>query len=276
MKCLRLNRHRSTVLAIFLAVPGLMMGSALTGTLALSGHGTQQVAVGFCSGSSTVQCVDFDWTGTATTSAPQVVLTGAVDGSGSSGVFDITNGFSAANGGTSTTVSVHDLESDLEPVGGPGTSNLTNFITFNSDAWSVILTQIQPGVDGTSQCAAALAAGSQLCTPPGSAFNEQNSCPAGVTSASQCTVTISLSLAGTANDGSGHLSSMVGVFQTTFSGTTFQTINADIAAGKDVVTSDSGTLNFTPTSAVPEPATFGLIGIALLALGFVKYKRVSV
>jgi len=266
---------RSAMFGLFLAIPGFMMGSALTGTLALSGHGTQEVAVGFCTGSSTVQCIDFDWTGTAS-GTPQVVVTGVVDGTGSSGVFDITNGFSAANGGTSTTVNVHDLASNLEPVGGPGSSNLANFLTFNLDAWSVILTQIQPGVDGTSQCGSALAAGSQICTPPGSAFNEQNSCPVGVTSASQCTVTISLSLAGTANDGSGHLSSMVGIFQTTFSGTTFQAINADIANGLDVVTSDSGTFNFVPTSAVPEPATFGLIGAALFALGVVKSRRVRV
>jgi hypothetical protein len=190
-----------------------------------------------------------------------------VDGTGDNGIFNITNGFATSNGGTSNQVHVHDLESDLEPVGGPGSSNLNNFITFNIDPWSVVLTQIQAGVDGVSQCIAALAAGSQICTPPGSGFNEQNSCPVGVTDQSQCTVTISISMNGTANDGSGHLSSMVGVFQTTFSGTIFQTINADIAAGEDVETSNSATFNFTPNSAVPEPATLSLIGAGLLGLG---------
>jgi hypothetical protein len=253
-----------------MAVPGLMMGSALFGTLAVDGHGTQQVAVGPCASGL---CIDFDWAGTLNAGPPQTVNTGGVDGTGDVALFDITNNFSTLNGGSSTEITVHDLNSTNEPAGVVLGSPLANFITFGSDPWSISLTELRSGSDG--QPAGCPVTGppvdGQICTPVGSPFNEQNSCT-GSTPGS-CTVAISLSFLGVANDGSGHLSNVIGTFSTTFSGTDFQAINFAISNGSDVVTSDSGTLNITAITGTPEPATSALIGGGLIGLGFLARKR---
>ena len=105
----------TTVAAILcmagLARPGLLSASGLSGNLSLSSHGTETVAV---NGSQ----IDFDFTGTASTGFPPIVTSGTVDGNGDSGLFDITNASTGSYAGISgTTVTVHDLDNSLEPVG---------------------------------------------------------------------------------------------------------------------------------------------------------------
>ena len=258
---------------IILAVLSVAIGApnahadALTGTLALSGHGTQQVAIGPCASGL---CIDFDWAGTLNAGPPQTVKTGVVDGTGDAGVFDITNNFACAAGpptcantGTDTSVAVHDLNTTTEPI---NTAVSLPFVIFNVDPWVITLTDLVGGVDGVTHCGDALSPG-QTCSPGGSPFNEQNvgTC----TTASNCNVQINITFQGTANDGAGHLSNVIGILSTTFSGTDFQVINSDIGSGQDVVTSDSGTLFITPSIGVtpaPEPGTSSLL---LIGIGFV-------
>lgn len=264
--------NRAVLFVILAASPGLMMGSSLTGTALFNGHGSQQVAVGFCSGSTTVQCIDFDWTGTTNAGPPLTVMTGTVDGTGTSAAFDITNAaaFDALNGGTATEFFADDLSSATDPTGAP--LALMNFITFNNGSpWTVELTELIPGGAGTAGCSGATLNG-QVCSPPGGPFTETNTC-AGNTPSS-CTVSIAFSFLGIANDGSGHLSSVIGSYTTTFSSTDLEAINADIAAGEDVVATDGGSVSFTALSTVPEMTTMSLMGFGLIGLGFLgRLKR---
>jgi hypothetical protein len=250
--------------AMLFASPTLMMGSALTGTLTLNGSSGQNVAVGPCAGAAF--CIDFDWTGTTNPGPPTTVATGTVDGTGDGALFDITNNFATSNGGTSTQVTIGDLNSTSEPIN--TTVSDANFVTFNHDPWNITLTEVIGGVDGAGACGAAATSG-QICTPGGTPFNEQNEFCASSTS---CEVVISFQFDGTAFNGSSQ-SSVSGIFSTTFSGTTFQAINEAIAGGADVVTSDSSTLIITPLTGVPEPMTSALIGTGLLGLGLLGRKR---
>jgi hypothetical protein len=89
-------------------------------------------------------------------------------------------------------------------------------------------------------------------------------------------VTVSMTIDGIVSDTTGVLSSAA--FTDAISG---QFNNTTIAAVAAAASSPNGIFSNTwsgsvATSAIPEPATFGLIGAALLALGVVKFKRVTV
>jgi PEP-CTERM motif-containing protein len=78
-------------------------------------------------------------------------------------------------------------------------------------------------------------------------------------------------------DGSVNAPSLLALFEGT--GTTQLVFNFFFADGSGTVSMDNvpGTLiyNFTPTSAVPEPASIALLGVAMAGLGFVKWRRAA-
>jgi hypothetical protein len=251
-----------------------MMGTALTGGFDLNAGSGQQVAVGLCSGSSTVDCIDFNFAGAHSTPAPgsgqpPVATSGTVDGTGTGAVFTLGSAYMGDPAGSSVFVS--DLNSTSEPTG--STVADFGFITFSGEPWTIELTQIQAGSFGASGCASAAASG-QVCSPPGTPFDELNtSCTTSMSGNALCSVGVNFNFTGIANDGSGNLSNVQGTFGTTFSATSFQAINTAIGGGSDVVTSDSATISFLPITTTPEPMTSGLIGAGLIGLGFLKRRQ---
>jgi len=130
------------------------------------------------------------------------------------------------------------------------------------------LTFIDLGFDGQAGCTAAPAPG-ELCTP---------TIPALVTAANPLGLspfnlqdtntgfTANFNVAGNViNNTDGSVSPFTGTFSATFNGVSYQTDLAIIAEGGTVSNPYSAT--FTATSPVPEPMTFSLMGIGLLALG---------
>lgn len=247
--------------------PALLSAAALNGNLSLSSHGTETIAV---NGSD----IDFDFSGTAA-GFPPVVTSGTVDGTGDSGLFDITaastGSFGTGSPVAGTTVTVHDLDSSLEPVGttvGAGLP-LSTFITFTAEPdWNITLTEINAG-DDSNACDGS----SVSCTPAGSPFNLQNEDSATQTSGN---VLVGFSFLGTESDGAGDTSSVSGTFSTTFSGTSYQAILADLIAGDSIVSSASATIAVTPIpiTSTPEPASIYLLllGSALM-MGSAAYRR---
>lgn len=273
--------RRLSLAVIFLSIPALSMGSALLGTLSLNAGSSQQVAVGLCSGSMTEQCIDFDYTGGTTTNSDTsspLIATGTVDGTGDGATFTVGNPSGYMGDPQGSNVIVADLNSTNEPAGGSVADS--DFIQFSGKPWTIELTTVDLGGDGSSGCVATTISTSsnQFCSPPTGPFNEENyACSGdGTVSGTACQVDISFAFTGIANDGSGNMSTVTGTFSTTFSGTNFQSINTDIADGEDVVTSDSGSLVFRATATTPEPMSSALVGAGLLLIGLVNRKRLGV
>jgi len=244
-----------------LAGPVLLSAAALNGNLSLSGHGTQTIAV---NGTN----IDFDFSGTASTGFPPVVTSGTVDGTGDTGLFDISSASTGSFGGAliGTTTTVHDLNSTQQPTGmttGPGLP-LTSFITFTAmPGWNITLTDLLAGTDDHT-CNGSVA----TCTPTGTPFNLQNEAGG--------QVVVGFVFLGTATDGLGNLSNVAGTFSTTFSNTTYQQILADLTAGQSVVSAATATIGVTPITTTPEPASIYLLlsGSALLMVS-TAYRRWS-
>jgi hypothetical protein len=145
------------------------------------------------------------------------------------------------------------------------TTPLTAFITFANRPWTVNLTEVFLGTDGTAGCQSTTVG--DRCTIPNSPFNLENK------AGSQ--VAVDFEFLGTANDGSGNISNVAGNFGTSFSNTTIQGIINAITTGGTVVTSGHATLGFTAVAAIPEPGSTSLVllGIALLGGGLARRRR---
>jgi len=254
----------ATLFMAAMAGPVLLSAAALSGNLSLSSHGTETIAV---NGTS----IDFDFTGTESTGFPPVVTSGTVDGTGDTGLFDVTNASSGSFGGAliGTTTTVHDLSATMEPTGstiGPGLP-LTSFITFTAQpGWNITLTEVNAGTDST-----ACNGTTEFCTPAGSPFNIQNENSATQTSGN---VLVGFTFVGTATDGLGNTSAVSGTFSTTFVNTSYQAILADLSTGESIVSSANATIGVTPITTTPEPASIYmlLLGSALL-MGSAAYRR---
>jgi hypothetical protein len=273
-----LRRKFMKLIALFatlLAVPTIMLGTALNGGFDLNAGSGQQVAVGPCSANPAADCIDFDFSGAKSTPAtgsglPPVATSGTVDGTGNTAIFTLASSFMGDLAGSNVIVS--DLSSSGEPTG----VNVAdfNFITFTGEPWTIELTQIQAGSFGLSGCGGTGSSG-QVCSPPGTPFNESNtSCTMSMAGNALCSVGVNFNFVGIANDGSGNLSNVQGTFGTTFSATSLQQVNLAIGGGSDVVTSDSATLSFSPivTTTTPEPVTSALVGAGLIGIGLLRRK----
>jgi hypothetical protein len=251
---------------LFLAgwvTPAFMMAAGLNGNLSLTDTGIGTIAV---NGTD----IDFDFSGTVSSTSPPVATSGTVDGTGDSALFTVSSASTLDFFGIiGDTVTVHDLNSADEPVGttaGPHLP-LLNFITFSPERpWSIALTEILPGVEGTGGCNSS----GVNCTPAGSPFNLVNE--------GGGNIAVSFAFLGTASDGLGDTSYLVGTFQTTLSGINVAghplnigDILGALNAGETIVSSATATIN---VSSVPEPASFSLIllGAFLLSIPAI-YRR---
>lgn len=152
-----------------------------------------------------------------------------------------------------------------QPTG--STFSLPNFLIFSSDpATSFELTFINPGTNGSAQCGLAAAAG-QICTPilPAGAglspFNLQNN------SATQSTA--SFTVRGRVKNGI-DFTNFTGTFSNTFNGQSFQDVLAVLASNGSVTSPYSATFTVT---AVPEPASFALVGLTLAGAAAIRRRR---
>jgi len=253
-------KYAATVLFAGLITPAFMTAAALSGNLSLSSAGADTIAV---NGS----VIDFDYSGGVTSSFPPLA-TGTVDGTGDAGLFNITaastSSFAPLAG---SLVTVHDLSNALQPTGslvGPGLP-LNNFITFSAQpTWSIALTEVLPGVDGSADC---LNPTGIHCTPAGSPFNLDNE------AGNQ--VLVGFSFLGIARDGLGNNSNVAGTFSTTFSNTSYQAMLVQLNNGQSIVSSANATIGVTPISGVPEPKSLSmlLLGSGLLAVSLIYRRR---
>lgn len=148
-----------------------------------------------------------------------------------------------------------------------GPVSIPSFATFTVPTGTIFfdLTNIFAGVGTAANCGNN-SVGS-VCTPTNSPFTLTQT---------QTGVTVTLSLSGIAYSGTAATgSSPTGALftaQITVPGTITQVLS-QVASNTLPVQTYSASFTSTPT-AVPEPATFGLIGTALLGVGLLKFRKV--
>jgi hypothetical protein len=156
------------------------------------------------------------------------------------------------------------------PPDATGPLDVVAFITFTvAPNITITLTMLDPGIDGSAGCSGSPAAGGQVCTPAGSPLDFQN------TSANTGTATFNIS--GIEKDSTtSNTIAIDGVFTMPLN-ENFQTLLAAMGSGGTYTTSFSGSLateSSPPPSnpSVPEPGTWGLIGMGILLLRFAGLK----
>jgi hypothetical protein len=205
---------------------------------------------------------------TVTATSIDFLPLGGGTGTAAADAFTNTGSFTLLNTGNPAAPATGTIK-DL--LGGPvvGPTSVLNFLSGFTLAPNIAfdLSFINPGIYTAAACGAPPAAG-QTCTPPGSPFNLSN-----ILSGGSISTVISLGLSGTVrNTTTTELSVFTGTLSTQIDHTSYQAILTTLGTpGGSVSTSYSG--SFTAT-AIPEPATSGLIGAALLGLGVLMRRRV--
>lgn len=159
-----------------------------------------------------------------------------------------------------TTGTIRDLDAATEPTGVP--ISFDNFITANAEpTWNFVLTFIAPGSSADSTCDNVEGT---VCTPLGSPFTITNTAAG---------ATVSVGFAGYVTDGSGDpVSPWTATFTVPATDRAGVILSQIVGAPGFYQTSSAGTFTVT-AGEIPEPATYGMMGAGLLALGMIARRR---
>lgn len=147
------------------------------------------------------------------------------------------------------------------------------FMTLDGTPLTFTLQEILGGSYSALQCASTPALAGQVCTPPNTPYSLTNT---GTFGQSPTGSTASFSILGTFGDGIPADSAVYsGLFQTTFSGQSYQQVLTQIGTVGSITTSFSAT--FTPVAPIPETGPLGLVlsGLGLMGLSMLRRKKVS-
>ncbi|HYO81532.1 MAG TPA: PEP-CTERM sorting domain-containing protein, partial [Bryobacteraceae bacterium] len=181
-----------------------------------------------------------------------------------------TGNFSVLNGAPVEFGDVDDRDAFLTPTN--VALNIPNWIEiYGYENWNFVLERILPGAFPSTQCTAAPASG-QICTPtfaglPVSPYNLNNFTDADGDLSSQGSFIAEGRVE--VQDGMGNMtgtSRFSATFVANFKGQSFQELLAELGPGGDGQV-EAGYTTTVVVTAIPEPSTLGLSGLALLALG---------
>ncbi len=181
------------------------------------------------------------------------------------GNIDLGGGSGSFAGVTGDANTIDSLNNIIAPIG--GVVSIPNWLEFipaqGAPPISLTLTSVLAGTFSAAACGDAPAPG-QVCTPPGSAFNLSNS--------DANNSTASFRIVGQAVNGvAGDTSPFVAIFTSQFN-VPYQQLLAALAANQGTGNYSSSYSVSVTATAVPEPVTFSLVGVALLSLGMVRFR----